>query len=232
VASALALAAACASSPARDAAQQPARAAGAELPNQTAEVVVSLRDIPCQSCLRGSAKALLAIEGIEAAEVERDAAAVRVRYDPSVVDEPIIVATVTDLGYATELGEGAGSYLPDTRYDPGMDVEIISAEGEAVDIEAHRVPGKITVVDFFAEWCGPCRAVDNKLIELMRASDDLAVRRVNVADETSPAAQRYLGGDESLLPLVVIYDPAGKEVDRIEGFDLERLVASIAKARG
>jgi thioredoxin 1 len=194
------------------------------------EVVVSLHDIPCESCLRGSKKALLALNGVQAADVERDAVAVRIRYDPSVIDEDTLVATVTDLGYAAELGEGVGSYLPPTAFAESADVQLISTGGEDVDIAAHSVAGKVTVIDFFAIWCGPCRVVEKKLVELQAERDDLAVRRVNVPDEESPVAKRYLVDDEAMLPFVVVFDASGKEVERIAGLDVDRMVAAIAKA--
>jgi thioredoxin 1 len=196
------------------------------------ETVVSLRDIPCESCLRGSSKALLKIPGVTAAEVERDAAAVRITYDAAKVDEDTLVATVTDLGYAAELGEGGGGYLPDTEFPAAMDVKNISEAGEDVEVKDHLVSGKVTIVDFYAIWCGPCRAVDKKLIEVLSESDDVAVRRINIVDWSSPVAKHYLGGGEDKLPRVIIYGKDGAQVDDIEGFDLDRLTTSIAKARG
>jgi thioredoxin 1 len=46
------------------------------------------------------------------------------------------------------------------------------------------------IVDFWAEWCGPCRAVAPVLDQIASEREDLRVVKVNVDDEPA-LAQRY-----------------------------------------
>jgi thioredoxin 1 len=46
------------------------------------------------------------------------------------------------------------------------------------------------IVDFWAEWCGPCRAVAPVLDQIASEREDLRVVKVNVDDEPT-LAQRY-----------------------------------------
>ncbi len=102
------------------------------------------------------------------------------------------------------------------------------AENEAKDIhggdefEEEVLRAAVPVlVDFWARWCGPCRALAPALDELVReASGRARVVRVDV-DENAELAQRY--GVSSIPCLVVFQD--GREVRRIVGLTPKACIA-------
>jgi thioredoxin 1 len=57
------------------------------------------------------------------------------------------------------------------------------------------------IVDFWAEWCGPCHAVAPVLQQIADERDDLRVVKVNI-DEEPTLAQRY--GVMS-IPTIVLF---------------------------
>ncbi len=68
------------------------------------------------------------------------------------------------------------------------------------------------LVDFWAEWCGPCKMIAPILEEIASEEDGVAITKVNV-DEHPGVSQRY--GVQSIPTMVVFKD--GEEVHRIVG---------------
>lgn len=114
---------------------------------------------------------------------------------------------------------------------PDADVAWLARAGEDVpSLEAHAVPGKVTVFDFYAEWCAACRKVDGHVYRRLAAGDALlAYRKLNIVEWESPLAQRYVKSIPS-LPYVVIYGVDGKPFKSLHGADLAALDQAIAEA--
>ena len=70
----------------------------------------------------------------------------------------------------------------------------------------------IVVVDLFAEWCGPCRALSPILEELDGKIEGVVFTKLNVDDSPSTAAEF---GVMSIPTVLFLKD--GKEVKRVVG---------------
>ncbi len=68
------------------------------------------------------------------------------------------------------------------------------------------------LVDFYADWCGPCRMISPIVDEIAEQRSDITVGKVNVDDENALAI-KY--GVMSIPTLIVFKD--GKEKTRIVG---------------
>jgi len=124
---------------------------------------------------------------------------------------------------------------PDLSFEPlpeapaGADIIKISERGEDVpSLEAHLAAGKVTIFDFYADWCAPCRKIDAHVLTVMQSRSDIAVRKVNVVSWETPIAARLTAWKVAKLPHVIVYGKDGKQVAAITGFDLAALDKAIA----
>lgn len=81
---------------------------------------------------------------------------------------------------------------------------------------------KLVVVDFFAAWCGPCRALSPYIDELATNHHHILFAKANI-EETQIMANEL---DVKSLPCVVIFEN-GKEINRVVGFNKPKLQAII-----
>lgn len=94
-------------------------------------------------------------------------------------------------------------------------------------LDKHLVRGKVTIVDFYADWCGPCRSIAPYLEELAKKDDLVVLRKVDV-DKNSALASQF--GVRS-IPNIVIYNKSGKNIGTIRGADRDGVANLVAKAK-
>lgn len=71
----------------------------------------------------------------------------------------------------------------------------------------------VTLVDFYANWCGPCKMLGPVIEEVANTMEDIKVLKVNI-DEHAEIAQTY--GVMSIPTLIIFKE--GKEIDKSIGF--------------
>ena len=70
-----------------------------------------------------------------------------------------------------------------------------------------------TLVDFYADWCGPCKMIAPIIEEIASERPDVNVGKINV-DESGMLAMKY---NVSSIPTIIVFKN-GQEKSRIIGF--------------
>ena len=193
------------------------------------QTTISLQELDCGSCSDGVVKILEKQPGVQDARFALAAAEVTVRHDPEKIAAAALVAALDRAGFQSVLGAGHGSYEVGPEFAAGLDVVTVTSTGQRFAFADALVPGKVTVLDFGAVWCAPCRKLDAIFATQLEKRSNLALRKVNIVDWDSPVAKQHLVGVAE-LPYVVVFGPDGRTVAKITGLKEAALVAAIEEA--
>jgi thiol-disulfide isomerase/thioredoxin len=95
-------------------------------------------------------------------------------------------------------------------------VDALRVVGEERDASVADLEGRVVVLNFWASWCGPCRAEQPDLNEAFAAlpQDEVAFLGVNIED---PEANALAHIREFAIPYDSLYDPTNAYASRFEG---------------
>lgn len=82
-------------------------------------------------------------------------------------------------------------------------------KGNPIDHSALTVPGRVTVVDFYATWCGPCRRLAPVLNAMTAGDPEVVLRKVDIGNRGSPVVRKY---NIPSVPDVRVFDRQGRLV--------------------
>ncbi|KAF2569797.1 hypothetical protein F2Q68_00025415, partial [Brassica cretica] len=94
----------------------------------------------------------------------------------------------------------------------GLVVEIESRRQWRSVFDSMKVSNKLLVIDFTAAWCGPCKAMEPRVKEIVSRYPEAVFARVDV-DKLMDVAGTYRA---NTLPAFV-FMKRGEEIDRVVG---------------
>lgn len=100
-------------------------------------------------------------------------------------------------------------------------MEILDVTRENFEEEVLKADRKV-LVDFYADWCGPCKMLAPIVEEVASEHEELKVVRININNEESIAMDYQI---MSIPTLVLIKD--GKEVDRVIGYVQKKVIETM-----
>ena len=147
-----------------------------------------------------------------------------IRYDPDRVTLDAILATIGDLGFRPErVSERRDEALKSKSRDLTIPAPIAAA------LQSANRNGRLLLVDFYAEWCGPCIVLDETVLsdpEVQAALTHVDLLKVDT-DEHVEASKHY---DVVGMPTLLMLGADGAELFRHVGMiDSAELAAEITK---
>lgn len=187
--------------------------------------------IDCAGCAGPIVKQLKSVDGVKSASVDWKAGTATVELADG-VDRGKLRTAITELGFEAVFPGEVRKDLEALPADVVRTLDIAELPGNRkVDAAAMAVKGKITILDVYADWCGPCKVLEMRLQRYMQANPGIAVRRVNIGkwdNEAAKQATREFRAEG--LPYIRVYDRNGKFVTAVTGGMWDEVLAALQKA--
>ena len=109
------------------------------------------------------------------------------------------------------------------RFSFGAPTKVSTPEAKTASFESPEpVLGKITIVDYWATWCAPCKDIDALLEQAKGGWPDVVIKKVDAS--AYPDSAITLPAGASGLPVVEIFDAAGRSQYILLGPDALKVV--------
>ena len=135
--------------------------------------------------------------------------------------------TIQNIYDDDDYGSSSGDSASANHSASGEQIATVKNGGKKVKMKNLLVPGKVTVVDFYADWCMPCRKMAPKLEKIAKSDGDVYLRKVDIVNWGTPVANQH---DINSIPYVCVYNRKGSRVGKPTS-NLEDVRSYIAKAK-
>ena len=109
----------------------------------------------------------------------------------------------------------------------GEPIPVIS-HGAQVDIDQHLALGNVTVIEFYADWSGPCRRLSPSLEQMARSDPEIALRKIDIVNWRTAVVQQF---NIHSIPQVNVYGRRGLLIGTVVGGDFEKVKSYVAQAK-
>jgi len=105
------------------------------------------------------------------------------------------------------------------------DIKEVVTKVSAEDFQSEVLESEKTVlIDFYADWCGPCRVLSPRVEEFAKENKDIKVVKIDIDDEQDLAIEY----DVMSIPTLVVLKN-GQEVDRVVGLVSKSTIEELVK---
>lgn len=142
---------------------------------------------------------------------------------------PFLIAAMFVIAMGTILIKNYNGSSPAAK--PG-DLALEFTTDGAAALKQAKEEGKMIMIDFYAEWCGPCKQMEREAFEdesVVEILKDVITVRIDI-DDTSKNGRLIKKFRPDSIPLVVFLNSDGEEIGRTVGYaGVERFKKDIKK---
>ena len=95
---------------------------------------------------------------------------------------------------------------------------------DSFDTALKNAGESLVVVDFYADWCGPCKRLAPQVEKLATQKKDVQFYKVNVDDNAEVAAEQKINA----MPTIVFFK-AGERVHEVVGANFAKIVEGVTE---
>ncbi len=188
----------------------------------------TIEGMSCTGCANSSQKTLVKLKGVDSAFVNFDSKQAVV-YGRGQLDEETIKKAIAELNFQALFGDDVLITPLTEEEKKGLDILVIEG-GKKINFKEHLAKDRITIFDFYADWCAPCKLYSPRLERLLLEMPGLALRKVDLVSWESELAKQLTKAYKlPALPFTLIFDDKGKLVAKIEGNEIEKVRYSLKK---
>ena len=183
----------------------------------------------CAACGPPIVRTLTAVEGVKNAKVDWKSQTATVELAPNFEKQKIRTA-LSNAGFESVLSGREAEGDPAAARRGRQDARHHPLPRRApLDVASLLAPGKITIVDFYGGWCGPCSVLETRL-ELMGGHRTSPSAEPTSASGTTQPPSRPHATRAEALPYIRAYDASGKFIGSVTGGMWDEVLAMISKA--
>src|SRR6185436_1769573 len=107
--------------------------------------------------------------------------------------------------------------------DPRVQIKLPTAKGDSLSLVSQK--GKVILLDFWASWCGPCRASNKQLVKLYSKYKNQGFEIFSVSlDQNKKDWQKAVAKDK--ITWLQVIDPRGWEAQTAIDWNIFQLPTS------
>lgn len=108
------------------------------------------------------------------------------------------------------------------------DIRVVSNGGQEVDLPSLLIEDKITIVDFYADWCEPCQKISPVLEKLAKDDPAVVLLKVDIVKFETPVALQF---KLQSIPSVRVFNRSKTQVGDAT-HDVDVVMERVKQAKG
>jgi copper chaperone CopZ len=233
--------------------QAPAAIKTDSVKTEVRKAVLKLFKMDCSTCAAQIEAKLSSLKGISEATADFDKAEAYIIYDPARITVNKMIEEIRAIDFDAKAGDinsfpkseikelkaerdnkKLAALIQIEKEDEKLGIKVIS-QGEDINLQDNLDNNKLTVFDFYADWCDHCIELGENLKKLISVNPDLfVVKKIHLPGEAKdtfklPVVKKYMK-EEYGFPYIRIYDARGRML--YEGGDFAKIKQILNKNSG